>query len=137
MGTLGEVPDANMETQEDFVRYLRVQCTQTEESVMTNLKRPPGRDPWPGEVRRSRWFLALSSTDQRMVQEVVGRAVLALAFNLLVELDGRGSLEGTPEGGMLELRYRKGSQEIVLAGEGAEPDAHDVFWEYLEQGFAS
>jgi hypothetical protein len=111
---------AALENQEDFVRYLGTRCRKAEESVMKGLLHPPGREPWAGDIRRSKWFRSQSKENQRAIQDIVRLAIFSVVFDLLVELDGAGSLQGTPEEGMLELKYVEAGSEVALAGAGAD-----------------
>jgi hypothetical protein len=116
---------------EQFVASLWEVCLAYQRAVMNDLKGPAGRSPHPGDIRRSKWFRSLSTKDQEAVREVVLFAVGSAVFGVLCELDGVGSVPGTPEQGMYELRYREGDVDYLIT----DPDEHllhDLFRPYMD-----
>jgi hypothetical protein len=103
-------------TPEEFVKVLRLLVVdQTAEGTVRVLRSPPGRQPWPIEVRRSEWFNSLGEPDQQMVAEVARAAAFMSAFSFCNILDGTTAFD--PDHGSLKLIY--------TAPDGAETVLND------------
>jgi len=109
-----------------FIDVIRTEVLQSAaEGTISLLKRPPGRRPDPALVELSKWYNALSESDQRRVVEIAKISSHGAVFGFLTILDGLRAIEDGPDKGMLELRYRKGEQSVILNSPD-EPPLHDL-----------
>lgn len=101
-------------TPEQFVGLLRlVVVDQPAEGTISILRRPPGRRPWPVDVRRSAWFNSLDESDQAMVAEIAKAAAFASAFRFCSVLDGTTAFD-TDHGELKLLYVAPDGSETVL-----------------------
>ena len=109
-------------TATDFVDRLReVVLAASVSDAIKMVVQPPGRRPAPDLVDVSRWFNALESSDQRMVERMLKMVAHQSVFGLLSVLDSTRQIESTagPKG-HFELRYIKDGQDAILSGPDGE-----------------
>ena len=91
-------------TPEEFVAALHVVVVDsTASGVVSTLRQPPGRSPWPVTVDRSKWFNALDTHDQLMVADLVRATAFNAAFAFCAVLDGVAAFDA--DRGALRLTY--------------------------------
>jgi hypothetical protein len=100
---------------ESFVNAVRL---AVQDSAVTGtisvLSRPPGRKPDEKLLVLSAWFKQLECEDRQNVERVVEMTARAAVFQLLCVLDGASAIEDGPTKGTLDLRYRRGNENISL-----------------------
>jgi hypothetical protein len=109
-------------TPEEFVEILRlIAVEQSAEATLKVLRQPPGRNPWPEDVRRSQWFNSLDDPDQEMVAEVARSAAFLSTFSFCNILDGTKVVD--PDHGSLRLLYvaPHGTETVLNDPERCEP----------------
>jgi hypothetical protein len=113
-------------TGEDFVMAIRraVRDAAIEGTVQT-LENPPGRRPRPELLAQSDWYRSLSEQQRELMTGVVRHAVDSAVFGFLCVLDGVRVVEDDEVKGDFELRYIKGSAE-VLSGPDL-PMLHEIY----------
>lgn len=94
-------------------------------SVLKTLRAPPGRRPGPELVELSKWFLALTPSDQDAVTRVVVEAARHTLFGVLAALDGARKIDD--ENGCYLLHHQSASGDIVLNGPG-KPSLHELLY---------
>ncbi|HWW26447.1 MAG TPA: hypothetical protein VNZ85_11180 [Caulobacter sp.] len=113
-----------------FVRRLQqVAGEAAVADVLSQLTHPAGRNPAPEVAARSNWFNGLSPTDRVQVEAIIAEAARAALFGMLCALDGSRALVDQDENGVVELRYRDGSQDVLLGSTSAQSKAaplHDL-----------
>lgn len=110
-------------TPEEFVEVLRlVVVEQPAEGTVRVLRQPPGRQPWPADVRRSEWFNSLAEPDQAMVAEVVKAAAFASAFRFCSVLDGATAFD--TDHGRLKLLYVAPDGSETLLNDPSRSELH-------------
>lgn len=113
-------------TTEEFVLQLReVVARVSANTIMENLRNPPGRRPEPRVLARAEWFSRLGDSDRAMIEAVVRESVDEAIFGLLCVLDGVRAVD--PDGrGVLELLYVDEDERSRLN----DPDGellHDIY----------
>jgi hypothetical protein len=99
---------------EEFVEAVRLLAVDNAAAgTVKVLRQPPGRRPWPVDVRRSEWFNSLAQGDQSFVEEVVKAAAFQSAFTFCSILDGITAFDN--EHGTLRLVYvaPDGSESVL------------------------
>lgn len=110
-------------TPEEFVAVIRlVAVDQAADGILTVLQEPPGRAPWPVDIRRSEWFNSLTETDQQMVAEVARSAAFESAFNFCNVLDGTAAVDSG--GGTLRLLYVAPDGSETVLNDPAQCELH-------------
>jgi hypothetical protein len=109
----------NREQFADVIR-LTVQDAAVTDTIST-LSRPPGRRPAADLVAVSEWFNGRSPEDRRNIEHIVRMTAHAGVFGMLCVLDGARAIENPPGKGTLDLRYRKGREDVSLNDDSGAP----------------
>jgi hypothetical protein len=100
----------------EFVDVVRQSvCDAAVRATISNLERPPGRQPPEDLVRRSNWYRALDEMPREIVKDIVRSSVESAVFGFLSLLDGVRPFEKTAEKGSFELRFLKGDVEEIIS----------------------
>ena len=83
------------------------------------LSQPPGRRPAAGVVGLSAWYSQLAPQDHERLERVIEMAADRAVFGFLCVLDGARAIDS--EAGTLDLRYRKGTEDVSLNDADGSP----------------
>ncbi len=95
------------------------------DGVMELLEQPPGRRPEAALVDLSNWFKSLAIDDQNKVRQAVAMASNQAVFGFFCVLDGARVIENPEDRGVLELRYIK-KENTVLLNDPDDTPLHDL-----------
>jgi hypothetical protein len=87
--------------------------------TLAALSQPQGRRPGAGVVGLSAWYSQLSPLDRERLERVIEMAADGAVFGFLCVLDGARAIDS--EEGTLDLRYRKGMEDLSLNDEDGSP----------------
>jgi hypothetical protein len=113
----------NREQFVDVVKRVVLESTVT--GTITQLSQPAGQKPDPARVELSAWFNSLPRPDRENLEKVIRLTADMAVFGMLCVLDGARAIEDGPERGTLDLRYRRGEQDVSLNDDGGDP-LHDL-----------
>ena len=112
---------------EEFIRQVReVVFRSAVQGTKNLLQKPPGRRPTRELVELSQWFNGLTDEAKANALAVAAMAARQATFGMLAVIDGVRQIEETTDKGTLELRYKKGSLDLLLNGTDTAP-LHDLF----------
>jgi hypothetical protein len=114
---------------EEFIRAVKTRAVDAAvKSVVTNLEKPPGREPPATLVEDSAWFSQLDETTKTYVLRIASRAADYAMFGFFCIVDGVRVIESGHDKGNLTITYHKGDIHRDLN----EPDKvllHDLYRE--------
>lgn len=114
-------------TKKEFVKSLaRENMIHLPHQVREQLLQPSGRKPWPVNVRLSKWYNALGSSDQARVHELVRYVSRFATFSVFALLDGNWRVDNFDEPGELRLTIKDGDTEYWLNDSDGE-ECNDWF----------
>ena len=110
----------------DMIRHVVRDGAELE--ILSNLLKPPGRQPAPAMLQKSEWYHQLGEVDRALVQEVIKDSVHHAVFGFLCVLDGVRAFDDSEDGGSLELFYASETIRCLLNSPEA-PMLHDLLRE--------
>ena len=113
----------NRKTFVDTVRLVVRDAAAT--NTISNLTRPPGRQPEKELSLLSTWFNGLDFGERQKVEMVVAMAAGDAVFGFLCVLDGCRAIEDGSQKGTLDLRYRRDNGDMSLTDGNGEM-LHDL-----------
>ena len=110
----------------EFIEVIKLVVEKSSiNSVVENLKKPPGRSPSVHLLELSQWYNNLSESDRSFVYKVISESVSTSIFGFLCVLDGVRAIENGKKG-ELKLYYEKDDLKILLNDFNSE-FLHDIF----------
>jgi hypothetical protein len=108
---------------QDFVDAIRkVVVDATGPSIVTILRRPPGRKPAAELIELSHWYNGLSDDDRTMIDRLLGLTVRHSVFGVFEVLDSALKVDpSAAPSDYFELRHVHGGGAEVISGPQGAP----------------
>jgi len=111
---------------EGFVEAVRrVVLDSAVTSTISQLSKPAGRKPDQARLDLSAWLNGLPHSDRQKLEHIIKMTANTAVFGMLCVLDGVRAIEDGPGKGAIDLRYRRGEDDISLTDDSGE-QLHDL-----------
>jgi hypothetical protein len=114
-------------TREEFViSVIKAVYEPAIRGTLAVIEKPPGKKPSEELVGLSEWVGGLSLDNKKKFEAAIALTARQAVIGLLSVIDGVRQIENTSNKGVLELRFRKGDEDVLL-NSPEEEFLHDLF----------